>query len=105
VKSLLKPLCVIALLVCKLAQATIVTMPVEINTCPQHSMQQMLTGNDSVQHAPCCKFAGCDCLQAPALAGPELQTPVFVGAADSSAPALSGQLLTPAGSFFRPPIP
>jgi hypothetical protein len=105
VKSLLKPLGVIALLVCKLAQATIVPPPpVQHDSCPQHSMQQMMSSHESTQHAPCCKYSGCDCLQAPALAGPGLQAPVFVGATDSSALAPAAQLPGPAGSFFRPPI-
>jgi hypothetical protein len=104
VNSLLKPLCVIALLVCKLAQGAIVALPAEINACPQHSMQQMATGTKSMSHPPCCRFAGCDCLQAPALAGPGLQTTEFVGATVSSAPVPRGQRLSLANRFFRPPI-
>ena len=103
-KSLLKPLCVIALLVCKLAQAALVPMPAQLNLCPQHSMQQMHSGGEAMLHASCCKFAGCECLQAPALAGPGLSASVFVGTTRSTAVLPSGLALNLAANFFRPPI-
>lgn len=103
-KSLLKPLCVMALLVCKLAQAAVMPMPAQLNPCPQHSMQQLHSGGETMPHATCCKFAGCECLQAPALAGPGLSACVFVGATHSTAVLPSGLALNLAANFFRPPI-
>jgi hypothetical protein len=105
VKSLFKPLFVIALLVCTLAQAAMVPIPAELNTCPQHSMQQMASSGESMSHASCCKFTGCECLQAPALASLGPAAPAFPGAADCTAALYSGVVLTLACSLFRPPIP
>ncbi|HWW19312.1 MAG TPA: hypothetical protein VNZ06_00785 [Steroidobacteraceae bacterium] len=103
-RSLCKPLCVIALLLCKLAQAALVPIPTELNTCPRHSMQQRMVGSESMPHASCCKFSGCDCLQAPALAGPGLSAAVFAGTADCASVLHSDQPRRLAGWFFRPPI-
>jgi hypothetical protein len=108
VKSLLKPLCVIALLVCKLAQAALLPMPADIGPCPQHSMHSMTmadtqTHDQSMHHAPCCKLT-CECLQTPAMAGPWVQPPVFVGAVRADAVLQAAWPVPVAGNFFRPPI-
>jgi hypothetical protein len=105
VKFSFGPLCVMALLFFKLAQAAVLPVPTDLSPCPQHSMQHVAAGVDSMSHAPCCKFAACDCLQAPALAGPMPQAIRFVGAAEPISPRSFGWPPNPSGKFFRPPIP
>jgi hypothetical protein len=105
VKFSFKPLCVMALLFFKLAQAAVLPVPTHVSPCPQHSMQHLAAGTDSMSHAPCCKFTGCDCLQAPALTGPMPQAICFVGAAEPISPRSIGLPPNLSGNFLRPPIP
>src|SRR5580658_9509568 len=107
-RSALRPLCVVALLLCKLAQAAIVPLPVEVSSCPHHTMQQVLVidsvGNQTQWHSSCCKHVGCACLQAAALLGATLPSVGFVGTAESTAALPAGSKPAPSASLFRPPI-
>jgi hypothetical protein len=105
VKAALKPLCIVAILLCKLAQGAVLPLPAQVSACPHHSMQHLSAGEGTLLHAPCCKYAGCDCMQAPALLAPAPMDLGFVGAADSTEALPADLLLTPAATFFRPPIP
>jgi hypothetical protein len=105
VRGALKPLCIVALLLCKLAQGAILPLPAQVRGCPHHSMQHLSVGAGALPHALCCKYAGCDCMQAPALAAPAPMDFGFVGAADSTAALPADLPFSPPGTCFRPPIP
>jgi hypothetical protein len=104
VKNLLRPLCVILLLVCQMAHSAVLPMPAQHTPCPQHSMQQVMPGEASLKHVSCCGTPGCHCLQAPALGTVMPQTVVFAGTALPGSQKAPQPFFTLEEPFFRPPI-
>jgi hypothetical protein len=94
-KSLFKPLCVIALLLCNLAQAAALPPRSDAASCSHHS---------AMPHAPCCESGSCDCLQVPALSGIALQAISLLASTEPISNPSTGSTPILAGKFFRPPI-